>query len=268
MAEEIKFKREYYLHMLTQRHLKCLFDLEFVASEIQRKKLRFDNLAFDEKTTSFVIIEYKNKFDSNVLNQAQEYSDLIQEDKEYFLDRLDRDVDVDFKNTKIMIISPKFSQNQIDEAKDNFELWKVTLFDDCRVTYENLKNNDRRLLKIKPGELKISDDMLLENKTKEVKDLYENFRENLLNEFSDVEITPLVNQFSCKVNNDLICLVEFLKSSFNIYFYADNLKDADNLIDISKKSTGGKSNYKLKYDSNDDFNCFLELFKQTMECKK
>ena len=268
MAEEIKFKREYYLHMLTQRHLKCLFDLEFVASEIQRKKLRFDNLAFDEKTTSFVIIEYKNKFDSNVLNQAQEYSDLIQEDKEYFLDRLDRDVDVDFKNTKIMIISPKFSQNQIDEAKDNFELWKVTLFDDCRVTYENLKNNDRRLLKMKPDDLKITEDMLLENRTQEVKDLYENFRENLLNEFGNAEITPLVNQFSCKVNGELICLVEFLKYSFNIYFYADNLNDTDKTIDISKKSTGGKANYKLKYDSNDDFNCFLELFKQTMECKK
>ena len=78
MAKVIKFKREYFLHMFTQKHLKELFNLEFIASEIQHKKLRFDTLAFDEKTNSFAIIEYKNRFDRNVINQAHNYYNLIQ----------------------------------------------------------------------------------------------------------------------------------------------------------------------------------------------
>ena len=77
MKKEIRFECEYILHILTQKHLKELFDLEFVASEIQLNRLRLDTLAFDKKSNAFVIIEYKNEFSANVLNQAQSYHDLI-----------------------------------------------------------------------------------------------------------------------------------------------------------------------------------------------
>ena len=70
-----KFDSEYILHKLTESNLKILFDLEFVASEIQLNKLRIDTLAFDEKTKTFVIIEYKNEPNLNVINQTQGYCD-------------------------------------------------------------------------------------------------------------------------------------------------------------------------------------------------
>jgi len=79
MSNEIPFESEYVLHKLTQKNLKELFGLEFVASEIQLNDLRLDNLAFDPETNSFVIIEYKNELNLNVINQAQEYYDLIHE---------------------------------------------------------------------------------------------------------------------------------------------------------------------------------------------
>lgn len=47
-----------------------LFNLEFVATEFQYNDFRFDTLAFDENCNSFVIIEYKNKLDFEVLNQC------------------------------------------------------------------------------------------------------------------------------------------------------------------------------------------------------
>ena len=72
MMKRNPFKKEYYLHNITQKNLKELFDLEFVASEIQLNDLRFDNLAFDEKTNSFVIIEYKNELNQNVLSQGKD----------------------------------------------------------------------------------------------------------------------------------------------------------------------------------------------------
>lgn len=49
MHEKIDFASEYELHRLTQKYLKELFDLEFVASEFQLNDLRLDNLAFDKK---------------------------------------------------------------------------------------------------------------------------------------------------------------------------------------------------------------------------
>ena len=271
MAKKNRFKREYYLHMFTQKHLKELFDLKCVASEIQHKKLRFDTLAFDEKINSFVIIEYKNQYCKSVLEQAQGYCDLIKdkENIEYFINRLDKEINVKPENTKVMIISPTFHQDQIDEAEDkDFELWKVTC-DDCCITYENLKTGCKtEPLKVNSDDLKITEEMLLENRTEEVKELYKNLTKSLQNEFNDVEIKCLVNQFSIKANDNLICLVELLKYSFNIYFYADNLKNAGKTIDISEKKTGGKAKYKLKYESDDDFDYFLDLFKQTYNQKR
>ena len=71
MANVIPFESEFILHTLTQNYLKELFDLEFVASEIQLNDLRLDNLAFDLKTDSFVIIEYKNEFNANEISKQK-----------------------------------------------------------------------------------------------------------------------------------------------------------------------------------------------------
>ena len=267
MSKEIEFKSEYVLHQLTQKHLKKLFGLEFVASEIQLNNLRLDNLAFDLKSNSFVIIEYKNELNLNVLNQAQDYHDLIQDNKEFFIKRLENGENVDFENVRIMIIGPEFTQDQIDEAKDNVEIWKVTLFDDGEVAYENLKDNTFKTLKINLNDLKLTEEMLLEDKSDYMKSLYWNLKNRVLDEFEDAYVKILVDQFAFKVNDNLISVIRFQKSSFNIYIYGDDLSDADNLIDISDKSTGGNANYNMKYESDDDLDYFLNLFKQVYNQK-
>ena len=94
-----------------------------------------------------------------------------------------------------------------------------------------------------------------------MKYLFKSLKNSIKNEFNDVEINYLVNQFSFRTNDSLICIVEFLKSSFNIYIFADNLTNANKTIDISEKSTGGKTKYKLKYESDDDLDYFWDLIK-------
>jgi len=261
MAKKITFENEFILHQLTQKHLKELFDLELVASEKQLNKLRIDNLAFDKKTNSFVIIEYKNKFDENVLNQVQGYHDLIRKNPNEYTKLINETVELE--NMKIMIIGPEFSKNQIENAKDNIHLWNVSLFDEGTVEYLNLKTNEIKTLKISLDELKITEEMLLEDKSEYMKDLYFKLKNNISNEFKDVEIKPMVDQFSIRTNDKLICIIVFLKSGFNIYIYADSLDNSEKTVDISDKSTGGNAKYMLKYSSNDDYDYFLELFKQT-----
>ena len=194
MSNKIPFESEFALHTLTQKYLKELFDLELVASEKQLNKLRVDNLALDKKNCSLVIIEYKNKFDSNVLNQVQEYHDLILENKDEYLKLVNECVD--FYNIEIMIISPQFSAKQIKTANNNISLWQVSLFDDGKVEYQNLINNKIVTLEIDLDELKITEKKLLEDKSEYMKDLYFNLKNNILKEFKDLKIRYMVDQFS------------------------------------------------------------------------
>ena len=264
MAKKIHFQNELILHLLTKKHLKELFDLECVASEIQRHKLRLDNLAFDEKNNSFVIIEYKNRFNANVLKQAKDYRNLLLNNKDFFLKRIENPENVDFDNTRVMIIGPKFSDDQIANAESHFELWQVSLYDNCCVEYKNLHTSKTKKQKVSKDELKLTEDDLLNNKSDKIHRLYRNLKNRVKNEFGDVECKILVDEISFKTNNRILCNVKFLKKSFNVYFYAEKLFDKENkLRDISDISTAGKASYEFKINSENDLDYFIELFRQT-----
>lgn len=265
MNRQISFESEYILHHITQNRLEELFDLELVASENQLHQLRPDNLAYDKKRKSLVIIEYKNKFDRNVLNQVQGYHDLILENKEEYLKLVNERID--FDNIKILIISPKFSDKQIENAKNNIELWKVSLFDDCKVEYLNLKSNETKTLKINPDELKITEENLLDDKTDETVELYKNFKNSLLEEFDDLDLKFLIDAVSIKAHNEYLCIVT-VKNSIKIHYYAEKLEDSENRTrDISDITTGGPmSNYELTLNS-ENVDYAIELIKQVYNQK-
>ncbi len=148
MCKEKKFESEYVLHKFTEKHLEELFGLCYIESEVQcknlmEKKLRMDTLAFDKKTNSFVIIEYKNELNENVINQAQDYCDLVKNDPEGFVECFSQPWykckenlkkenisidDINYENTRAIIIGPEFP-DEIDNP-NNFEIWKITLCDE------------------------------------------------------------------------------------------------------------------------------------------
>ena len=148
MCKEKKFESEYVLHKFTEKNLEELFGLCYIESEVQcknlmEKKLRMDTLAFDKKTNSFVIIEYKNELNEKVINQAQDYCDLVKNDPEGFVEcfsqpwykckenlkkeKISID-DINYENTRAIIIGPEFP-DEIDNP-NNFEIWKITLCDE------------------------------------------------------------------------------------------------------------------------------------------
>ena len=119
---------------------------------------------------------------------------------------------------------------------------------------------------ISPEELKITEEMLLEGKSQEMIELYHNLKNRVLNEYDDVTIKYMVDQFSFKANGKLVCVVVFLKSSFNLFLYGEDLEGADRTDDISGKSTGGNANYRLKCKP-EDIDYFMDLFRQVHEQK-
>ncbi|MEE1150661.1 MAG: hypothetical protein UH242_06880 [Methanobrevibacter sp.] len=274
MRKKIPFDSEYHLHNLTQNHLKELFDLELVASEIQKDDLRFDNLAFDEKTNTFVIIEYKNELNLNVLNQVQEYRELLLSKPEEYADLLDDSKEIDFKNTRVMIIGPEFSEKQIEESENlDFptELYVVSLFkeDDKNgcVLYEKTDGNFTKKLDINLDSIKLTRDTVLENKSKEIIELYIDFENKLLDEFDDLDLKYLVDAVSIKAQNKYICLVT-VKSSIKIIFYTKQLEDDENETrDISNITTGGDlADYELTLN-HENIDYAIDLIKQVYDQK-
>ena len=280
MRKRIPFKKEYYLQRITNARLWKLFGLKFITAEIQLDDLRFDGLAYDENAKSFVIIEYKNKTDFEVLNQAEAYYNLLQDNRQVYIDRFNEKFDCDFdeedfnfEKTKVMIIGPEFSKEQIERSENPeypFELYRATLYqcdeEHCRITYTQINGDFHEMICISPDELKITEEMLLEGKSPEMIEFYNKLKNRVLDEYDDVDVKYMVDQFSFKANGKLVCVVVFLKSSFNIFLYGKDLKDADRTDDISGKSTGGNANYRLKCKP-DDIDYFMDLFKQVHEQK-
>ena len=274
MRKKIPFDSEYQLHNLTQNHLKELFKLKLVASEIQKEDLRFDNLAFDEKTNTFVIIEYKNELNLNVLNQVQEYRELLLSKPEEYADLLDDSKEIDFKNTRVMIIGREFSEKQIEESENlDFptELYVVSLFkeDDKNgcVLYEKTDGNFTKKLDINLDSIKLTQDTLLENKSEEIIELYIDFENKLLDKFDDLDLKYLVDAVSIKSQDKYICLVT-VKSSIKIIFYTKQLEDSKNETrDISNITTGGElADYELTLN-HENIDYAIDLIKQVYDQK-
>lgn len=280
MSETIEFEKEYYLQNITNNHLNELFELKFITAEIQLNDLRLDGLAYDEKVKTFVIIEYKNKIDFEVLNQAETYYNLLQDNPQPFIDRFNNkfndnltEEDFDFEKMKVMIIGPEFSKDQIERSENPeypFELYRATLYrcdeENGCILYRQINGDFNERLDIRLDELKITEEMLLKGKSAEMIDLYHDLKNRVLNEYDDVTIKYMVEQFSFRAGGKLICVVVFLKSSFNIFLYGENLEDADKTDDISEKSTGGSANYRLNCKA-EDMDYFMNLFKQVYEQK-
>lgn len=286
---KIDFDRESKLQRLTENNLEELFDLQFVQTEFEYKKLRIDTLAFNTKTHSFVIIEYKNKLEYSVIDQGFSYLSLLLNNKYYFIKKyneitgLNLDIeDFDFSKTKIMIIAPSFTKYQLKSTEFSdlpFELWKVRLYENGCVSYDKIKNDsatsirevvlDKKNIKINLESLNYTEDDLLRDKSLEINELYYSLKERLLSEFDDLDMEIFKTLSSYKVNDNLICVVRFLSKSLSIWFFTKNLDDSENRTkDLSKSSTGGSGvHYQIDLSSKDDFDYFMELFKQVYEEK-
>lgn len=286
---KIDFDRESKLQRLTENNLEELFNLQFVETEFEYKRLRIDTLAFNRETNSFVIIEYKNKLEYSVIDQGFSYLSLLLNNKYYFIKRyneitgLNLDIDdFDFSNTKIMIIAPSFTKYQLKSTEFSdlpFELWKVKLYENGCVSYDKIVNDsatsikevvlDKKNIQINLESLNYTEDDLLKDKSLEINELYYNLKERLLSEFDDLDMEIFKTLSSYKINNNIICVVRFMSKSLSIWFFTKNLNDYENKTkDLSRTTTGGSGvHYQIDLKSEQDFDYFIELFKQVYDEK-
>ena len=155
--KETSFDLERKIQKITEDNLKNIFDLQLVRTEFQQGRFRIDTLAFDQDSSSFVIIEYKKGKDSGLFEQGLAYleimldrrSDFITEYNEQLHKNL-RKTDVDWSQSRVLFVAPSFNKNQMQAANLDLhiELWEVHLYGKDIVEFSPIRSDTKTPTKL------------------------------------------------------------------------------------------------------------------------
>lgn len=286
--EEKVFKLEREIQNIFENNLQAVMGLTLICSERTIKNRRIDTLAFDEQANAFVIIEYKRDRNSSVFDQGITYLQLMLQNKADFVLELSNlqkrfitKEDIDWTQTRVAFVSPSFSDIQIQatDFKDfAVELWEVKRFDKDTLSINQIKKS-RTAESIKPlaqqdKELKkITDEIVVydenyhfDNSSEEMVELYEKFRNAILNLSDGIEIKPQKFYIAFKKDTNIVDIA-LLKKSLKVWINAKlgDLEDAKNLArNVSDVGHRGNGDYEITVDSDADLEYIMSLVKQVI----
>lgn len=288
--KEIPFKLEKDLQRIFETNLTALTQLTLVKSEFTIKNYRLDTLAFDEEAKAFVIIEYKRSNSNSVVDQGVSYLNLmldykaefIVEYNEHFTKALLRN-QVDWSQTKVMFVSPSFNENQ--KQATNFkdlaiELWEVKQFEGDIVmanpirkskmapSIKQLQGADDKELKKVVNEIKVyTEEEHLQGKTDLAKELYERYKEAIVNLNSNIEVVPKKLRLSFRSGNKIVCDILVQQNGLKLWvnLKKGQLDDAKGLgRDVSSVGHWGNGDYEIAIKDTKDLEYIMSLVKQAL----
>ncbi len=208
---EQPFRLEREIQISFEQNLSEFTGLIFVKSEFTIKSNRIDTLAFDPESQAFVIIEYKRERNYSVIDQGVSYLNLMLEYKADFIVEYNESQnkplkrqDVDWSQSRILFVSPSFTdfQKQSTNFKDlGIELWEIKRYQYDIISVNPLQkaksapsikqvqtSDSEDIQKIAKEIVQYDEDYHLSNKTDDIKELYEQFRDSILGLTSDLEV--------------------------------------------------------------------------------
>lgn len=285
-VEQIDFKLERDIQKITEANLGKIFNLDFITSEFALHDLRVDSLAFDNETKSFVIIEYKKDRNSGVVDQGYAYLALLLNNKADFIleynERMDKNLrknDVDWEQSKVIFISPRFTtyQRKSIEFKDlPFELWEVTKYSNNNLLFNHLKppktkesintiaKKDKQVQKVNKEVKTYTEEDHLETAPDEIRELYNNIKERILDLGPGIEVRPTKLYIAFVANANFIYAFIFKKHiKLVLNIKRGELKDPENIAkDISEIGHQGHGDYRVTITPEDDLDYLMTLIKQ------
>ncbi len=289
--KEINFKLEKDLQTLVEKNISEILGLSFVATEFSIDSYRFDTIAFNDESKSFVIIEYKRGKNESLVDQGYAYLHTLLDRKADFV-LLYNEVfkkakglkDFDWTQTRIFFISPQFTDYQKNATafiNMPFELYEIKQFDGGIVSVDQINEHkttknefiettkDEKINKVSKEIVVYKEDDLINKATDEIKECYYELR-NRITELGDikVEAKKLYIAFKEKTN---ICDVVISKNQIKIFI---NLKDGqlnDKLkIARSVKDVGhwGNGDYEVTMKDTDILDYIVSLIKQSYEVNR
>jgi predicted transport protein len=292
LIKEDSFKVEKDIQAITEKNLEHLFELKLIKSELSLHNLRFDTLAFDNDSKSFVIIEYKRDKNFSVIDQGYAYLSLMLNNKADFIleyneitnNNLKRD-DVDWSQSRVMFVSPSFSkyQRQSINFKDlPIDLWEVTKYQNNLIQYNRIKSPEtsESINKISKSS------EIVGNVTKEVRvytekdhfksaneeilSLYEKLKDQVLNFDDKIEVVPKKKYIAFKASlNFMDVLIQKEKIKFWLNVPKGKLNDPYKISrDVSEIGHWGNGDYEFTINPSSDFINLMPLIKQSYERNK
>lgn len=284
--KEKPFSLERDIQDLTESNLQTIFGLEFIKSEFSLNNFRIDTLAFDREANAFVIIEYKRDRSFSVIDQGYAYLSLMLNNKADFILEFNENNnitlkrnDVDWSQSKVIFISPSFThyQREAINFKDlPIELWEVKRYENNTVSYNQIqKSGSQESIKTiskssqsltnVSKEIKVyTEEEHLENVSEEIKELYEKFKNAIL-DFDGVEIKPKKKYIAFSSGKNIIDIYPQRKNlKIWLNMAIGELEDTKNLMrDVSKIGHWGNGDYELQINSDEYFEYIMSLVKQS-----
>lgn len=286
--KEVPFSKEKEdIQRVVELNLKNVLGLEFVKSEFSLGNLRIDTLAFDEEAQSFVIIEYKKDKNFSVIDQGYAYLALLLNHKSDFIleyteskgKSLKRD-DIDWSQSKVIFISPEFTtyQRKAIEFKDlPMELWEISKYENGTILLNQLKvpETNASVEEVSPKneivrkvsrEVKLySEDHHLDGKPEEIKQLYSELKERILNLGENIEIRPRKCYVGFIANTNFVDM-NLTKKQLWLWFNMKKgeLDDPRKISDdCSSRGHWGNGDYEVRIKPGDDLDYLMTLIKQS-----
>ena len=283
---EDPFRLEREIQSLFENNLYSFTGLEFIKSEFTIKNNRIDTLAFDPESQAFVIIEYKRERNYSVIDQGVSYLNLMLDYKADFIveynesqsKQLKRQ-DVDWSQSRIIFVSPSFTdfQKQSTNFKDfSIELWEIKRYQGGIISVNPLQKT-KSAPSIKQVQKMGSEDIKkiakeiqtydeayhLADKSDDIKELYEQFRDSILNLAPDIEMNIRKNYIAFKCKNSNLLYVHFLKDFIRFDISEQRKKLIDDPRNFFKDVVDGNY-FAVKVKDSENLEYILSLIKQTL----
>ena len=278
------------IQTLVEVNLKQVLDLEFVQTELTVQDVRFDTLAYDATTNSFVIIEYKKDSSTSIFDQGVSYlNQMLKNQAECVLAYNNAKktnlckTDFDWSQSRIIFICREFSEKQkmATDFKDlSIELWEVRRYANDTlmfspigkskhaVSISPLMKSSNNVKEVISKTVPYSEDTLFEGRPDEIRALYEKFRDGILELDSEIVIKFTKLYAAFKKNGSNVCDLEPFKGSLCIFINLakGTLKDGNGLaVDVSNLGHHGNGDYRIQIKDAEDYEYILSLIKQAIK---
>lgn len=285
--KEKSFKLEKDLQTLIEDNLQELFNLKLIKSEFVIGEFRFDTLAYDESSNSFVIIEYKRDRNSSVIDQGLTYLhtmltykvECICEINERLNKSIKRD-DIDWSQSRVIFIAASFTefQKQVTNFKDiPIQLIEVNLFENNQIVINQIQGQKKENIKMLSSQNSTYRDVLNEVKVyteeqhlsvanEKIKEVYNDFKNAILNLDDGIEIQAKKVYISFKKKTN-ICDIEIQKSCLKLYLNAKwgKLEDCKKIFqNVSDVGHWGNGDYRISLSDTKDLEYIMSVLKQLL----
>lgn len=291
--KNLNFVLEKDLQKFVERNMDTLIGYRFLETEFVANNYRFDSVAFDEDNNAFVIVEYKRGRNESLVDQGYAYLKTIIDRKADFVllynEKLERNrkiIDFDWSQTRVVFVSPKFTQYQIDATSFDdmpFELFEIKKYESDLYEIERINQRKSTLkrnqvekfesdtIKKVSSEIKPYDESYHLNRASEIaKELYLEIKERILDLDCDFSVVYTKWYVAFKKNSTKNVVDIWLKKDWLEIVFAlkqGELIDSQNLTyDITNRQWSSEQ-YAMRVDKNVDISYVLELIRQTYSKK-